>query len=120
MVGKKYPIKPGDIDTSKEPRGFDTLLDYGQRCMLWGFFQFWQAKGNWKPFTHEELQKFIPQMEPNAYMTSAIIKFIEPRLESLLFVRKGDGENKKNQSYAPSHFLISTYFLWNPAEQVFK
>lgn len=119
-MNKKYPIKPRDIDVSKEPKGFDALLDYGQRCMLWGFFQVWHSKGNWEPITHGEYQDFIPRMEPNTYMTCAIIKFVEDRLESLLDYRKGDKEKKIDSTYGPTHFLISTYFHWNPAERVFR
>lgn len=119
-MSKKYPISPKDIDVSKEPKGFDTLLDYGQRCMLWGFFQVWHSKGNWDPITRGEYQGFISKMGPNTYMTCALLKWVGDRLESLLNYTKGDEEKGEESTYAPTHFLISTYFLWNPAERVFK
>jgi hypothetical protein len=122
MLSKNYPIKPKHLDMSKEPKGFDNLLNYGQRMMLWGMFQFCQAKGDWKSFTHEEFQSFLDDKQSvvNKYMTSAIMKFVEERLSSLLNFRKENRNGKDVMVYTPAHFLISTYFQWNPAQNLFE
>lgn len=118
IVKKKYPIKPKDLDTSEEPKGFDNLLGYDQRIVLWAYVQFWQAKGNWDPFTFDEFLLFIddPKSKVNGSIRSGVMWFMGDRLKSLLETREAEENKEKGKrTYAPSHFLISTYFLWNPA-----
>ncbi len=112
-----YPIKPKHVDTSREPKGFDSFLDYNQRIILWAMMQCWQYKGNWDAFTHEEFLSFIdnPVAGANEAVRLPIIRFVETRLKSLLRIEKIRRDGKPTNSYAPTHFLISTYFHWNPA-----
>jgi len=114
-----YPIKPNYLDTTKEPKGFDDLLDYSQRIVLWAFIQFWQSRENWKRFTHEEFIAFIsnPQSEVNQAVRCGIVWFVEARLQSLLDCKE---DENKVLTYEPTHFVISEYFHWNPARWTYK
>jgi hypothetical protein len=113
-VTEDYPIKPRHLDTSMEPKGFDLLLDYNDRMILWAFVQFWQSKSNWDPFTHEEFIAFISNYESkvNSSVRSGVILFVTATLKSILHYNEG---GNGTTIYGPSHFVISTYFLWNPA-----
>ncbi|GEM_PF-3400281 len=119
MIDNKYPIKPRHVDTSKEPKGFDNLLGYDQIGILWSFFQFWQYKRNWEPFTHEQYIAFISDsgMMVNSTVRSGLILFIEPKLKSILDCAEIIEKERKSWKYQPTHYLISTYFLWNPAQK---
>jgi len=119
-VNETYPIKPQDLDTSTEPKGFDSLLtgagQSGQITLLWTFMQLWQARCNWEAIRHDELLAFVDDksVEIRGCVRSGVIRFIEPRLHALFVcTHTPDG---RVLTYAPSHFLVSTYFLWNPAK----
>ena len=119
-MNKNYPIKPRHLDTKEEPKGFENLLDYGQRGILWAFIQFCQSRGNWNPFTHEEFIAFIsdPDSKVNTRVKCGVIWFVEDRLRSIFNYEKvGDGKDDVIK-YTPTHFVISTYFLWNPLRKV--
>jgi hypothetical protein len=119
---KNYPIKPKDLDTSRAPMGFDILLgDYRQMILLWTFVQFWQTKGSWDPFTHEEFMSFIddPRSKVNDAIKCGVMYFVEPRLTVLLNIIKSEDGNK-NPTYYPTHRMIAAYFLGNPAEHTLK
>jgi hypothetical protein len=115
-----YPIKPRDLDTSEIPKGFEVLLDYSDLVILWAFVQFWQARGDWKPFTHTEFLAFIgdPKSKVNKSINSGVIWFIGNRLRYLLNCSVSE-DDQKVWSYGPSHFVISTYFHSNPAKRLY-
>ena len=117
-MDKKYPIKPVNLDTSKKPKGFDNLLDYDEIILLWSFVQFWQAKGEWCPFTHDEFQCFIDDdgSKVNDSIRVPIIRFVGKKLGALLD-REINDDDKNKITYHPTHYLISTYFHWNPNVQ---
>jgi|CXWL01.1.fsa_nt_gi hypothetical protein len=114
---EKYPIQPHHLDSSKEPKGFDNFLDYGQRVVLWAFIQFAQARGSWEPFTHEAFLSFMDNKDSkvNKAIKSGVIWFVEPRLRAIFNCVSEMDDDKKVTTYTPTHFVISTYFLWNPA-----
>jgi hypothetical protein len=120
-VNKNYPIKPKHLDTSEEPKGFDALLDYGQCAILWAFIQFWQVRGNWESFTHDEFLAFLDdsQSKVNKTVRCGVIWFVEPTLTSILRCSKKKAGDKEITVYEPSHFVISTYFLSNPSKKLF-
>lgn len=110
----KYPIQPKHLATQEEPKGFDVLLRRDQRMLLWAFVQFWQKKGNWGPFTMGQFLEFYDKAGPkeiNESVKSGVGFFVESTLKALL---EAKGE-KDEQTYHATHFMISTYFQWNPA-----
>lgn len=111
---KKYPIRPEHLSTKEEPKGFDTLLRWDQRMLLWAFVQFWQKKGNWGPFTMAEFLEFYDKADRtqiNTSVKSGIGFFVGSTLKALL---EAKGE-KDERTFHATHFMISTYFQWNPA-----
>lgn len=117
-MNRDYPIKPMDLDTSQEPKGFDSSISYAQIVILWGFFQFWQHKGNWDSFTHEEFLSFLddPKSSANQSLRCGMIWFVEDSLITLIDYKR-KGLDDKNPSYSPTHKLISLYFQWNPTKK---
>lgn len=120
MLTDKYPIIPSDLDTTHEPNGFDVLLDHDQILILWAFIQFWQSRKNWKPFKLSEFIGFVrdPSSTVNESVKNGAMWFAEGRFLSL-FDYNEDREQNQNSTFAPTHYLVSTYFHWNPAPHSF-
>ena len=109
-----YPIKPRHLDTEKEPIGFNDLLPYDQLIILWAFVQFWQHKGTWERLEHEEFIKWISNYDAkvNSAVKCGIIWFVQSELKSIL--KCTEDTDKKIFRYELTHYLVSTYFHWNP------
>ena len=109
---KDYPILPQHLNTTRDPKGFDTLLNYDQRIILWAFIQFCQYKNSWQPFSLREFIAFISKKDSmvNSNIKSGVMFFVGTELRAILH-SMGEGDD---EIYEPTHFVISTYFLWNP------
>ena len=114
-MNTNYPIKPAHLDTKNESKGFDMLLEYDQRAILWAFMQLWKHKGNWDSFTHDEFIAFISdhQSEVNKTVRCGIIWFVQTPPKAIIRCTKDEG--KKTVIYEPTHYAVSTYFHWNPS-----
>ena len=114
---KEYPIKPKHLDTTKRPQGFENILDYSQITLIWCVMDLCKHRNSWDSFTTDDFQEYISNAGRDRI--SSVAHFFEPRLSALLdrsFVDKEDYDWKKGYIYRPSHFLISTYFMWNPVK----
>lgn len=118
---KKYPIKPKHLDTSERPEGFGNILNYTQITLLWCVVDFCKHGQSWNPFTTNDFMAYINSREGqnSAQRIGSLLHFFEPILSALLSREYVDKENrdwKKGYIYTPTHFLITTYFMWNPAK----
>ena len=113
---KKYPIKPKHLDTSERPKGFDNMLGYTQVTFLWCFMDLFKHRGNWNPFTVSDFENYCKGPGRNVVEKRILIlHFLGPTLAALLNEAPIDQKEPDIKIYTPSHFLISTYFMWNPA-----
>lgn len=118
VKGRRYPIRPQDLDTFKEPVGFNHMFHtYSERIMLWGFMEFCQHKGNWDRFTMNEFLAYFDDRtaKMNAPLRTAVGTFVEGMIPALFCEHRDTVPNGTNHSYKPSHFVIATYFMHNPA-----
>jgi hypothetical protein len=117
---KGYPIKPKDLHTKDEPKGFDALFDYCDRNLLWLFISFCQFKGNWSSFTDADFMDYLSKTAPknikDRFMVGHFVGSVLAGLLDRSFVDKENHDYKKGYIYTPTHFIVSTYFIWNPAK----
>lgn len=114
-----YPIEPRHLDTTDIPKGFDSMLDYGEKVILWTLVQYCKHKKSWNSFTWDEFMKFVDDknIKINGPIRSGVLFFTGLGL-NFLFNKVLNSEGVL--TVTPTHYLISTYFLWNPIKLIKK
>lgn len=114
-----YPIQPRHLDTSDIPKGFDPMVDYGEKVILWALVQYCQYRKNWNSFTWNEFMSFVDDksIKINGPIRSGGSFFTGPGV-NFLFTKHEEENNV--WTLTPTHYMISVYFLWNPIKLIKK